>query len=229
MLRLPETNWALRTAHLLEKHKVCTTDEYMDLVRNPQQFQELVKFPIESSTLEGYLYPATYDLPPTLGARDVILMQLKRFESEVWEGLNHPKNLLRTLTVASMVELEVRYDNERPIVAGVIENRIREGMPFQIDASINYGLQEWRPLKVSEYSSVDSPYNLYRHKGLPPTPICSPSAVSVDAAIHPGNHEFLYYVAMPGGVSVFAETYKEHLKNVAKRRAAIKALQLTMR
>ncbi len=224
-LRLPETNWALRTANVLEKHDVCTADEYMEFVRNPDRIRSEVSFPIESTTLEGYLYPATYDLPPTLGAHDVILTQLKRFETEVWEPLGHPKDLLRLLKEASLVELEVKYDNERPMVAGVIENRLKLGSPLQIDASINYGMQIWRPLKVSEYHSFQSEYNLYLHKGLPPTPICSPSAKSVDAAVHPANHKYLFYVALPGGVSLFAENYAQHLKNVKKRRDAIKALR----
>lgn len=224
-VRLPETNWAARTARLLEKNDVCTADEYLSLVSQPEQFQTLVDFPLPTGTLEGYLYPDTYELPPMLGARRVIEMQLQAFSSKVWGPLRHPSNLNDIVTIGSMVELEVKFDNERPMVAGVIENRLKVGMPLQIDAAINYGLQEWRALAVSEYRTVQSPYNLYLHKGLPPTPICSPSEKSIAAALAPAKHEFLYYVAMPDGVSVFARTYPEHLKNVKRRRDAMKALR----
>ena len=224
-VRLPETNWAARTARLLEKHDVCTADEYMSLVSRPELFKAFAEFPLPEDTLEGYLYPDTYELPPLLGARKVIEMQLEAFARKVWDPMNHPTNLARAVKVASMVELEVKFDNERPVVAGVIENRLKQGMPLQIDASINYGLQVWRPLAVSEYKTVQSPYNLYLHKGLPPTPICSPSEKSVFAALNPAKHDFLYYVAMPGGVSVFAATYEEHLKNVHTRREAMKAIK----
>lgn len=224
-LRIPAQNWAARTARLLEKYDVCSAEEYLALVASPDQFRSLVSFPLPTGTLEGYLYGDTYDLPPMTGARTVVEKQLKAFEANVWNGLGQPKELARAVIIGSMVELEVKFDDERATVAGVIENRLLIDMPLQIDASINYGLQEWRPLRVSEYRSVDSPYNLYRHKGLPPTPICSPSAKSIDAALHPADHGYLYYVAMPDGKSVFASEYAEHLKNVKKRREAIKALK----
>jgi UPF0755 protein len=115
------------------------------------------------------------------------------------------------------------------MVAGVIENRLRRGMPLQIDATVNYGMQEWRPLKVSEYRSVRSPYNTYLIPGLPPGPICSPTAKSIAAALQPARHDFLYYVAMPDGKSVFSRTYPEHLANVARRRAAIREIEAKSR
>ncbi len=222
MVRLPETNWAARTANLIEKNELGTSTEYMSFVKNPGEFAKEFDFPFPTDSLEGYLYPDTYDLPPLMPAKAVIRRQLENFQKRVWEGLDKPKDLHRTIIIASMVEMEVARDEERPMVAAVIENRLRLGMLLQIDAAINYGLQKWRPLTYADYRNVDSPYNLYRHKGLPPGPICSPSIKSIRAAIKPDNHNYLYYVALPSGRSLFAETYDQHLKNVAQRRAAIK-------
>jgi UPF0755 protein len=222
MVRLPETNWARRSANLLEKAQVTSAAAYMELVNKPEEFKDDVAFPLPKDTLEGYLYPDTYDLPPLLGARGTILRQLKNFEKRVWDGLGQPKDLHRIVTIASLVELEVARDKERPMVAGVVENRLKKGMLLQIDASINYGLQKWRPLKLADYKNVISPYNLYLHKGLPPTPICSPTVKSIEAAIEPATHDHIYYVALPSGESLFSETYPEHLRNIAKRRRALR-------
>lgn len=221
MVRLPETNWAARTANLLQKDQLGTSDEYMALVNNPSEFAGEVDFPLPKDSLEGYLYPDTYDLPPLMPAKAVIRRQLKNFESRVWEGLDKPKDLHRVIIIASMVEMEVARDEERPMVAAVIENRLKKGMMLQIDAAINYGIQKWRTLTYNDYRNVDSPYNLYRHKGLPPGPICSPSIKSIKAALNPDKHDYIYYVALPSGRSLFAVSYDDHLKNVAKRRAAI--------
>jgi UPF0755 protein len=221
MVRLPETNWAARTANLLEKDQLGTAAGYMELVKNPSAFAGDFDFPMPKDSLEGYLYPDTYDLPPLMTPKEVINRQLGNFERRVWKGLGKPKNLHRLITIASMVEMEVKRDEERPIVAGVIENRLAKGMMLQIDAAINYGLQKWRPLTYADYREVDSPYNLYRNKGLPPGPICSPSIKSIQAALKPAKHNYLYYVALPSGRSLFAATYDEHLRNVAKRRAAV--------
>lgn len=222
MVRLPETNWAARSANLLEKANVCTAKEYMDLFAKPQEFQDAVSFPLpKSGTLEGYLYPDTYDLPPLLGARGVIVRQLQNFEKKVLEGKEPPKNLRRALIVGSMVELEVARDGERPVVAGVIENRLKLGMPLQIDASLLYGIQEWRELTFADYRNIDSPYNVYRHKGLPPGPICSPTVKSIRAALNPASHNYLYYVALPEGRHLFSATYDGHLRNIGKRKAAL--------
>lgn len=222
MVRLPETNWAARSANLLEKHGVSTAADYLKLVRDPAGLQQDVGFRLpESGSLEGYLYPDTYDLPPLLGARETIVRQLRNFEKRVLSGKAPPPRLHRAIIVASMIELEVAKDAERPIVAGVIENRLAKGMPLQIDATINYALGRWRALTRKDIRETESPYNTYLNRGLPPGPICSPSAVSIRAALSPAKHDLLYYVAMPDGRHLFSSTYDEHLRNVAKRRLAL--------
>ncbi|MDX2066659.1 MAG: endolytic transglycosylase MltG [Fimbriimonadaceae bacterium] len=217
-VRLPETNWAARNANLLQRAGVCLATEYLAEVRNPAKYQREVNFRLPAQSLEGYLYPDTYDFPPGYGAAAVVRTQLKTFERKVGQAFTDVPDLDRMVTIASLVQLEVARDEERPVVAGVIENRLARGMRLQIDASINYGLQVWRPLRRSEYRTVDSPYNLYRVEGLPPTPICSPSLASIRAAHRPARHSYLYYVAMPDGETKFASNLDDHEANFRERK-----------
>lgn len=223
MVRIPETNMSFRTANLLEKSNVLVKAEYKDLIKKPQMFKDEVSFPLPNDSLEGYLFPDTYDLPPMLGAKETIARQLKAFEKKVGPELKNRKDVKRILTIASMVELEAQHDADRARIAGVIENRIKRNMRLQIDATVLYGLQEWRGLTYADYRNTISPYNTYLHDGLPPGPICSPSLKSVKAALNPGKHDFIYYVAMPGGHHLFATSLEEHNRNVALRRKAMKA------
>jgi len=223
IVRLPETNWAKRTANVLEQHHVAKAADYLALVHDPQEFANDVEFPLPKDSLEGYLYPDRYDLPPLYGARRVILKQLQAFQKKIWDAKDKPKDLNRTLILASLVQLEAGKDVDRPMIAGVIENRLKRKMPLQIDATILFALQKWRRLKFKDYRSVKSPYNTYLVKGLPPGPICSPDEKDVEAAMHPAHHNYLYYVAMPDGESIYSATYKEHLKNIKLRKSALRA------
>jgi UPF0755 protein len=220
MFRLPETNLSYRTANLLEKNEIAKAAEYKELRDNPEEFKGTIKFPLPKDSLEGYLYPDTYDLPPLLGAKGVIERQLKAFQSKVAPLLTDPKKARKILTIASMVELEAGVDHERARIAGVIRNRLDKGMRLQIDATVLYALQEWRRLYNRDYHNTNSPYNTYKIKGLPPGPICSPSVKSVQAALKSEKHEWLYYVAMPNRTHLFAKTYEDHLKNIQVARKA---------
>jgi UPF0755 protein len=159
----------------------------------------------------------------------VVVRRLKNFEQKVWSKIGPVPDLPRVITIASLVQLEAGADEDRPMIAGVIENRLKKGMPLQIDAGIMYALGKWRRLYFKDYKNVKSPYNLYLHKGLPPTPICSPSIKSIEAALHPADHDYLYYVALPNGHSLFAKTPAQHEHNIRLRLAAIKAAALAKR
>jgi UPF0755 protein len=222
MVRIPETNFSYRTANLLEEHNVAEARDYKLLIKTPEAFKGEVSFPLPGQSLEGYLFPDTYDLPPLLGAHDTILRQLNAFETKVYPLLKGVKDINRVLTIASMVEMEAARDKDRPLIAGVIVNRLNRGMDLQIDATILYALQQWRRLTFADYRNTISAYNTYLHNGLPPGPICSPSVKSVEAALHPASNDYLYYVALPTHYHVFAHTYAEHLANIAKIRAQTK-------
>jgi UPF0755 protein len=222
MVRLPEGWWISRTARLLEERGVCKAEEYIDLAAQPAQFRDVVSFALPSDSLEGYLFPDTYDLPPLLGARETIVRQLRVFEQRVVKGLDIRENLHPIVIAASMIELEVAKPEERAIVAGVIDNRLRARMPLQIDATVLYALQEWKQLGPGVVRTVDSPYNTYLYAGLPPGPIGAPSLASIEAALKPARHEYLYYVALPDGSHVFSNTYDEHREGIRRRQRALR-------
>jgi UPF0755 protein len=171
-------------------------------------------------TLEGFLFPATYDLKAGATADDLVDKQLDAFRDNFGAidlKAAHKKNLTAydVLKIASLVERETPSDKERPLVASVIYNRLKLPEPLSIDASIRYQLHNWSsPLKQSELDK-DTPYNLKINLGLPPTPIGNPGLASMKAAAKPAKTGYLFYVAKPGACHAFAKTLAEHEKNVA--------------
>jgi UPF0755 protein len=183
--------------------------------------------PRRTSSLEGFLFPATYELRSTAPVTQLVDQQLlafKRAIRRVSMGAAHRKNLSTydVLIIASMVEREAMLRRERPIIAGVIYNRLRRNIPLGIDATIRYATgNRMRPLTESQLR-IRSPYNTRTHLGLPPTPIGSPGIASIRAAAHPKNTPYLYYVVKPGGCGehVFARTFAEFQRDTARYNAA---------
>jgi UPF0755 protein len=135
------------------------------------------------------------------------------------EGARQRLNLTEyeLLTVASLIEKEAANDDERPLVASVIYNRLRKDMPLQIDASIHYALDEPKEELALKDLKVDSPYNTYENAGLPPGPICSPGRQSMRAAIEPAETDYLYYVLKADGEEhFFTDDYDDFLEAKAK-------------
>ncbi|MEI8281982.1 MAG: endolytic transglycosylase MltG [Armatimonadota bacterium] len=216
LIMIPEGRWIDRVAKVLEDKHAAKADQYIELTNHSEKFSEF-GIPFFSESLEGFLYPDTYNFAPDIGADYVIRRQLMNFEKKT-AGLGLTKeNMRRTIIIASLVELEASNSKDRKMIAGVIENRIAKGMRLQIDPTVNYGMQEWRVLTYKDYTSVKSPYNTYLVKGLPPGPICSPTVKSIEAALHPIKHNFVYFIAMSDGVTRYTATYPEHLVNVKLR------------
>ncbi|MEA2293124.1 MAG: hypothetical protein QOE86_763, partial [Solirubrobacteraceae bacterium] len=159
--------------------------------------------PKATGTLEGFLFPATYDLVSGASAKTLVTKQLAAYRDQT-AGVDYTrakkKNLTRydVLIIASMVERETQLDRERPLVAAVIYNRLKDGMPLGIDATIRYAENDWTsPLKVSQLQRP-GPYNTRLNRGLPPTPIGNPGLASIQAAAHPANVSYRFYVVKPG-------------------------------
>ncbi len=172
-------------------------------------------------SLEGFLFPKTYDFPPDVTPGEVVEVLLRQFEREVTDlDWDRAKELglspYEVVIVASMIEKEAMLDHERPLVSAVIYNRLRLGMPLQIDATVQYALPQWKPRLTYRDLQVDSPYNTYIHKGLPPGPICNPGKASLVAALNPAQVDYLYYVAKGDGGHFFTSDYQEFLE--AKRK-----------
>ncbi len=215
--------WLERTADMLEKNEVATKEEALEIFQNTNFATEILGFKIPAETLEGYLFPDTYDMPPLLGAKRATEKMLTTFRTKVYEKLDKPspEEMHKLLIIASMIELEAVLDEERPRIAGVIYNRLEQGMRLQIDATVAYAKGEWAPVLIKDYQ-IDHPYNTYRIDGLPPGPICSPGLASIKAAKEPEKHDWLFYVAMPDRSHIFSKTYKEHLENIKVSREAFR-------
>jgi len=174
-------------------------------------------------TLEGFLFPATYDLLPGDPASKLINAQLAAFKTGIAKvdfSLAKTKHLsiYDVLTIASMVEREAQLGSERPLIAAVIYNRLHSGMPLGIDATIRYAIKDYsRPLTASDLN-IASPYNSRRHKGLPPTPIGNPGLASIEAAAHPAAVSYMYYVVKPGacGQHAFSQTFAQFQQDAAR-------------
>jgi UPF0755 protein len=178
-------------------------------------------------SLEGFLFPATYDLRRANGTRELLAKQLTAFR-ERFAGVDRSyargKNLTGydVLTIASMVEREAQLDRERPLVAAVIYNRLRQGIPLGIDATTRYATGNWTsPLTRSQLAS-DSPYNTRNRAGLPPGPIGNPGLASIQAAARPARVDYLYYVVKPGGCGehAFSSTFDKFQQDSRRYEAA---------
>jgi UPF0755 protein len=223
---VPEGYTVEQIANLLEEKGLINRDRFDRLVAEgdfPFPFlRDLEDLPEGSCRLEGYLFPDTYHVGKNISENELITVMLKRFQREM-EDLQFPEKVAEKgftlnegITIASMVEREAKVDRERPIIAGVILNRLDLGMPLQIDATVQYVLKGHRPTIYYEDLEVDSPYNTYRVMGLPPGPIGAPGRKSLLAVIEPEKTDYLYYVAKPDGSHAFARTLQEHNANINK-------------
>ncbi len=231
---IPEGYTVLQMADKLSEEGIVNRDEFIKLANDPSAFDvDIIKdIPVDEElryVLEGYLFPETYELKKDSSTHDVMQRMLEEFQTKVnsipdleTELQEKKLSLHELLTIASLVEREVVVDAERPLVAGVIYNRIHQDMKLEIDATVQYLLDKPKARLLFKDLKVESPYNMYLNKGLPPGPIASPSLPSIQAALQPEASEYLFYVTKKDGSSghLFAKTYKEHQKNIAKSKAA---------
>ena len=170
---------------------------------------------VPSHDLEGYLFPDTYRFMYGTSAREAVREMVRRFEDiwePAWDARLAEMGMSRhaVITLASIVEKEARLAEERPVIAAVYHNRLRQGMPLQADPTIQYAIGEHRTRVLYRDLKIDSPYNTYRNRGLPPGPIASPGRASIEAALFPANVPYRYFVAHPDGHHEFRVTFEEH-------------------
>jgi UPF0755 protein len=174
---------------------------------------------------EGYLFPDTYLVPKDADIEQVIAIFRNNFDSK-YATIDTSKTKFskdEIVTIASLVEREAKHDEDRPLVASVITNRLRIGMKLDIDATVQYvlGYQEdekdwWKKALTFADLEVRSPYNTYRVAGLPPTPIANPGLAALKAAVNPAKTDYLFYLSDKEGVNHYAETLDEHEANKEK-------------
>ena len=215
---LPEGYTAKQIANTLEEAGIVTSTEFLDEMNNGTFDYEFLKdIPARDNYLEGYLFPATYEIKAGATAHDIIVQFLDRFEityNNVLKGKDTEYTIDEIVTVASMIESEIQLDNERVVAAGVIYNRLKADMPLQIDSTVQYALSTRNEVVTTTDIEVESPYNTYKYKGLPLGPISNPGEAALEAAANPDENKFIYYVVKErgSGEHVFAETYDEFLK-----------------
>jgi len=180
---------------------------------------------------EGFLFPDTYLFPKTVSASIVANKMLATFDSKISTQMEADINaseysLEQVVILASVIERETRKDEERPVVTGILFNRLEIGMGLQVDASVQYALAttecrvgitcDWWPVLTREDMSINSSYNTYKYAGLPPAPIASPSLSSIKAVIYPTDSSYLYYLHDGNGKIHYAETLEGHNENIRK-------------
>jgi UPF0755 protein len=180
---------------------------------------------LPTPTLEGYLFPDTYVYPDGTTPRAAVAAMVHRFEQvwkPEWTARLDTIHLSRNdvMTLASLVEKEARVPEERPVIAAVYLNRLREGVLLQADPTVQYALGKHVARVLYKDLEVDSPYNTYKHKGLPPGPIASPGKPSIEAALYPANVPYKYFVAFPDGHHEFRKDLAAHELAVAQARRA---------
>ncbi len=222
-------------AHDLEAEKLMTADDFLSAAQNPELIRDIAP---HAKTLEGFLFPATYFLSRHPTPTDVTGEMVHKFKEE-WQriappesrrdttGLEHGRPVASVVTLASLVERETPKPEERPLVAGAFENRLRKNVPLQCDPTVIYAMQD-----AGQYNGkltgadlhFPSPYNTYVHAGLPPGPIGNPGEASLRAALDPAKTDYLYFVANTQGGHFFAATLAEHNRNVTKYRRLLAGL-----
>lgn len=213
-------------AHELQSAGLLNASAFLAAARNPALVRDIAP---DARTLEGFLFPATYQLPRHPSAADLTVEMVRRFR-ESWEQIaaqaappdsatEPPMPLLGVVTMASLVERETPKADERPLVAGVFTNRIHRGMPLQCDPTVIYALEQtgdYHGTLTLHDLRINSPYNTYVHAGLPPGPIGNPGEASLRAALAPAPTHYLYFVANTQGGHFFSASLAEHVKNVER-------------
>lgn len=224
-LTIPEGFSIEQIAERVEAQDICSKDDFLKAVEeDTYEYDFLADIPTGEDVkyrLQGFLFPATYDIYDDTTAHDIVDMMLKKFD-DVYSGAYEAQaqsmgyNAYQLVTRASVVEREAKLDEERPIIAGVINNRLRDGMMLQMCPTVLYpitnGLYDKSEVTYDDLE-VDSLYNTYKNLGLPVGPICNPGAASLNAVLYPEEHNYLYYHVDDEtiGNHIFTETYEEHL------------------
>ncbi len=170
---------------------------------------------IDASTLEGYLYPATYNMYPDMTVDDILKQMTSRYLQTITaEYRNRAEemgySIHEIVTLASIIEQEAMVDDERDVISGVFHNRLRRGIRLEADPTVQYGIGRPNMRLYQKHLSDPSPYNTYVHDGLPPGPICSPGKASIHAALYPREVPYIFFVARGDGTHIFSTTNREH-------------------
>jgi UPF0755 protein len=188
----------------------------------PKDFSEEFEFLKEKPknlSLEGYLFPDTYEIDPERGIEEIVRKMLQNFDKKITQDLREEiasqgKTLHQVLTMASLLEREIKSYEDRQIAAGILWKRLENGWPLQVDVTLTYLTGKSSQELTKEDLQIDSPYNTYKYYSLPIGPICNPGLDSIKAAIYYKESPYWFYLTTPEGKTIFSKTLREH--NIAR-------------
>lgn len=217
-LTIPEGYNVVQIADILDQKNLASKQEILRLNRDQKFIRDLN---VQAPTLEGYLFPDTYQFSRYTPPESIIRTFVNRFHEIVTPELKSRASMVgmtlqEVLTLASVVEKETGLASERPLVSGVFHNRLKRGIPLQSDPTVIYALESFDGNIRKADLSVDSPYNTYKVRGLPPGPIANPGLAAIHAALYPTQTDFVYFVARNDGSHQFSVTLADHNKAVEK-------------
>ncbi|NOW02698.1 endolytic transglycosylase MltG [Clostridium beijerinckii] len=216
-LTIPEGYSIEDIAKSVEDKGICSKDEFIKDVKDYKLPSFVKNNNKKRYNLEGYLYPDTYLIEKGSNANEVIKSMLDRFEDVLKQAEDETKveindeDVEKIVTIASMIEREARVPGDRPLISSVIYNRLEKDMKLQIDAAVIYALGYHVDVVLNKHLEVDSPYNVYKYKGLPVGPIANPGLDCIKAALLPEKTDYLYYIMKDDGAHYFTNNYEDFL------------------
>jgi UPF0755 protein len=213
-ITIPEGYTIKKTAAMLDQGNVIKGSDYTAQAVTGQFNYEFLKDIRPGTSLEGFLFPDTYLMPRTAMAKQLITQQLEAFnkrwnDTRKGEAAQRRLNAQQVVTIASMIEREALFDEDRPLVASVIYNRLQAGWALDIDATVLYAKGVWQSSVTTDDRKINSPYNTYLHTGLPPGPIANPGIKAIDAALKPAQTGYFFYLSDKQGHNHYAKDNDE--------------------
>lgn len=215
-ITIPEGFTAMQVAERIESQGLCYASDFMDIVEHPSA-HGIRSSIFKLENLEGFLFPETYFLDRNTSCESFAERMVEHFHKVFdYDMADRAKNAglspFEAVTLASLIEKEAKKDEERPLISGVLHNRLKANMLLQCDATIQYVLPERKQKLYYKHLEVESPYNTYLYKGLPPGPIGNPGKSSLEAAVSPSATPYYYYVARSDGSHIFSRNNAEHVR-----------------
>lgn len=205
-ITIPEGYTYTQIAELLDEKEIIERESFINLVKHGEK------------SWEGYLFPDTYEVPKGYGSKNMLKLLLSNFNYVVDKKLKDEAeeigfSMEEIITLASIIEKEAKFVEEKRKISSVFHNRLKKDIKLQSCATIQYILEKPKEKLEESDLKIDSPYNTYLYKGLPPGSICNPGLDSIIAALEPAEEDYLYFVLGENGRHIFSKTYQEHLKN----------------
>lgn len=221
-ITIPEGYTVRQIAALLDKNGK-NGEEFKRLAENyePYDYMKRTSTSPRKYSVEGFIYPDTYNISPSQTEADILAMLVRQFDAKLTPEIREQitksgLTIGEAVILASIVEREARFDEERPVIARVFLNRLEHNMPLQSCATVQYLLDKVRPVLTIKDTRISSPYNTYLHAGLPPGPIGCIGDKSLQAVLNPDNNDYLYFVADKDGHHHFGRTYTDHMNNIER-------------